>query len=229
MSKDPPPSLRNLQSSKFELAQDLDRIIENNSVLSKVIYIYSSFFKTQLKLKPLALALLIATLCPLSQGDLINSAKATQTPSSWLYFDTTGGTIKDQDFSGLSGDSSYDYGGAIHSEGPLNVQGNVSFSGNTTLEYGGAIYSSNTVTLSGGLGEISFLKNSVSLNSGAIYANASMIDGMIERINEELGKEATVIATGGLSAFIVPHCKKKIIYDDNLLLKGLQIIYNKNK
>lgn len=171
MSKDPPPSLRNLQSSKFELAQDLDRIIENNSVLSKVIYIYSSFFKTQLKLKPLALALLIATLCPLSQGDLINSAKATQTPSSWLYFDTTGGTIKDQNFSGLSGDSSYDYGGAIHSEGPLNVQGNVSFSGNTTLEYGGAIYSSNTVTLSGGLGEISFLKNSVSLNGGAIYAN----------------------------------------------------------
>lgn len=77
MSKDPPPSLRNLQSSKFELAQDLDRIIENNSVLSKAIY--SSFFKTQFKLKPLALALLIATLCPLSQGDLINSAKAMHT------------------------------------------------------------------------------------------------------------------------------------------------------
>ena len=73
-------------------------------------------------------------------------------------------------------------------------------------------------------------KNTIEcIKSGAIYANASMIDGMIERINEELGREATVIATGGLSAFIIPHCKKKIIYDDNLLLKGLQIIYNKNK
>lgn len=73
-------------------------------------------------------------------------------------------------------------------------------------------------------------KNTIEcIKSGAIYANASMIDGMIERINEELGREATIIATGGLSAFIIPHCKKKIIYDDNLLLKGLQIIYNKNK
>ncbi len=66
------------------------------------------------------------------------------------------------------------------------------------------------------------------MRSGLFNANASMIDGMIERVEDELGMPATVIATGGLSGFIVPYCKRKIICDDNLLLKGLLIIYNKN-
>ena len=52
---------------------------------------------------------------------------------------------------------------------------------------------------------------------------------MISRINRELGQEATVIATGGLAKKIVPHCEKEILIDDELLLKGLRLIYEKNK
>ncbi len=68
-----------------------------------------------------------------------------------------------------------------------------------------------------------------SMQSGAVYGNASMVDGIIERIEEELGSKATVIATGGVAHRIVPHCRRKdIILDDNLLLKGLLLIYRKN-
>ena len=73
-------------------------------------------------------------------------------------------------------------------------------------------------------------KNTIEcMKSGAILGNASLLDGMIDRINEELGKEATVVATGGLVSFIAPHCRHSIICDDNLLLKGLWILYQKNK
>ena len=64
-------------------------------------------------------------------------------------------------------------------------------------------------------------KNTVEcMRSGVIYGNAAMIDGMVERIEEELEATGTVIATGGNSELIVSHCKKKIIYDENLLLRG---------
>lgn len=67
------------------------------------------------------------------------------------------------------------------------------------------------------------------MKSGAIFATASMLDGMIDRFEEELGMKATVVATGGLSSRIVPYCKHEIILDENLLLRGLGIIYEKNK
>lgn len=66
------------------------------------------------------------------------------------------------------------------------------------------------------------------MKSGVILGNAAMIDGVIERIEEELGEKATVIATGGLSKCIIEHCKQEIIYDDDLLIKGLWILYCKN-
>lgn len=66
------------------------------------------------------------------------------------------------------------------------------------------------------------------MKSGVIYANACAIDGLISRFEEEIGSPCTVIATGGLASTIIPLCKKKIIIDDELLLKGLMIIYNKN-
>jgi len=72
-------------------------------------------------------------------------------------------------------------------------------------------------------------KNTVEcMKSGMIYATAAMIDGMIDRIKEELAQEAEVIVTGGVSEKIYPYCRRKIIYDSNLLLKGLYIIYKKN-
>lgn len=68
-----------------------------------------------------------------------------------------------------------------------------------------------------------------SMQSGAVFGTASMLDGMIERFEEELGEKCSVVATGGLAERIVCHCRRKIVFDDNLLLKGLAIIYDKNK
>lgn len=66
------------------------------------------------------------------------------------------------------------------------------------------------------------------MKSGLVLGNASMIDGMIDRFYDELGQSCKVIATGGLASSIVKYCKHEIICDDNLLLKGLWVIYNKN-
>ncbi len=74
-------------------------------------------------------------------------------------------------------------------------------------------------------------KNTIDcMKSGIILGNASMLDGIIDRIEEDvLCSKATVVATGGIANHIIPFCKKEIIYDDDLLLKGLYTIYNKNK
>lgn len=67
-----------------------------------------------------------------------------------------------------------------------------------------------------------------SMKSGLVLGSASMIDGMITRIEKQLGESATVIGTGGLCSMVVKYCEKEIIVDDNLLLEGLKIIYQKN-
>ena len=67
------------------------------------------------------------------------------------------------------------------------------------------------------------------MKSGILYGNAAAVDGIIDRIEEELGQKVTVIATGGHARKIIPHCKREIILDEDLLLKGLLIIYEKNK
>lgn len=73
-------------------------------------------------------------------------------------------------------------------------------------------------------------KNTVdSMRSGMLYGTAAMIDGLIERMEEELGHSSTLIATGGMAQFIAPLCKHSIILEKDLLLKGLNIIYKKNK
>ncbi len=73
-------------------------------------------------------------------------------------------------------------------------------------------------------------KNTVdSMRSGIMYGTAAMLDGLIERMEEELGHRATVIATGGMAQFIAPLCHREIIIEKDLLLKGLNIIYKKNK
>lgn len=67
------------------------------------------------------------------------------------------------------------------------------------------------------------------MTNGIMFYTASGIDGCIDRIEEELGEKCTVVATGGLAGAIAPLCKHDIIYDDDLLLKGLMVLYNKNK
>ena len=65
------------------------------------------------------------------------------------------------------------------------------------------------------------------MKSGILYGTAASMDGMIDRIKDEMG-DMTVVATGGLAGKIVPLCKNKIVLDDELLIKGLILIYNKN-
>ena len=67
------------------------------------------------------------------------------------------------------------------------------------------------------------------MQSGIMLGAACMIDGMIERMEQELGMQATVLATGGISRFVIPMCRREIIYDRDLLLKGLRILYENNK
>ncbi|MDE5619448.1 MAG: hypothetical protein K2I80_02850, partial [Ruminococcus sp.] len=67
------------------------------------------------------------------------------------------------------------------------------------------------------------------MKSGMMYSNACALDGIIERIEEELGEKCTVVATGGLAELVVPLCKRDIILDKSLLIKGLTIVHRKNK
>ena len=72
-------------------------------------------------------------------------------------------------------------------------------------------------------------KNTVDcMRSGIMYGTAAMLDGMLDRVEEELGFSTTVVATGGMAQFIVPLCRREIRLERDLLLKGLNIIYQKN-
>ena len=68
-----------------------------------------------------------------------------------------------------------------------------------------------------------------SMQSGIVLGTASMIDGLLDRFADELGEPATIIATGGLSNFIAPVCKREMALDQDLILKGLKAIYEKNR
>lgn len=67
------------------------------------------------------------------------------------------------------------------------------------------------------------------MRSGIMMGNACMLDGMVERMESELGCKCTVVATGGIAKFIVPMCKTPMIYDKDLIIKGLAILYMENK
>lgn len=83
--------------------------------------------------------------------------------------------------------------------------------------------------------DISAPKKAISSNtvdcmrSGAVYGTAAMIDGLVKRFENELGEKLTVVITGGLGKTISKECASETIYDENLLIDGLRIIYNKNK
>lgn len=73
-------------------------------------------------------------------------------------------------------------------------------------------------------------KNTVaSMQSGIVFGTAAMMDGMADRMQDELGEKATLVATGGLAKVIIPSCTHTFILDENLLLDGLRLIYEKNK
>lgn len=67
-----------------------------------------------------------------------------------------------------------------------------------------------------------------SMQSGLVFGTAAMLDGLLDKIEEELRETPTVVATGGLATEIIAHCRRNIIYNENLLLDGLRAIYEKN-
>lgn len=66
------------------------------------------------------------------------------------------------------------------------------------------------------------------MRAGAIYSNAAMLDGLADRVESELGEPVTLVATGGLMKTVLPHCRRKIRYHENLLLLGLNELYKRN-
>ena len=66
------------------------------------------------------------------------------------------------------------------------------------------------------------------MRSGIILGCAATIDGIIEKIEQELGYPCTVVSTGGHAGIVTPFCRRNIIVDEKLLLKGLMILYRKN-
>ena len=66
------------------------------------------------------------------------------------------------------------------------------------------------------------------MQAGAVYGNASMIDGMIARLEEASAPAATVVGTGAAAPDILRYCKREILYDPDLLLHGLYLIHQKN-
>lgn len=67
------------------------------------------------------------------------------------------------------------------------------------------------------------------MRSGMMFSNAHALDGMIAHMEKELGESCTVVATGGLAGVVIPLCQRHIILDEDLLLKGLRVLYLKNR
>jgi len=67
------------------------------------------------------------------------------------------------------------------------------------------------------------------MKSGAVYGAASAIDGMVARFEAELGMQAQIVATGGLSEVVYRYCKSNIVHDPHLILRGLNVIFEKNR
>ena len=66
------------------------------------------------------------------------------------------------------------------------------------------------------------------MRSGIMMGTACLLDGMVQRMEEELGEKTTVVVTGGIAKFVIPMCRTPMVYDKDLLLKGLAILYAEN-
>jgi type III pantothenate kinase len=66
------------------------------------------------------------------------------------------------------------------------------------------------------------------LQSGALYGFAGQVDGLVDRITEELGEVTAVVATGGLAPIVVPESRRITHHEPELTLIGLRLVYEKN-
>ena len=67
------------------------------------------------------------------------------------------------------------------------------------------------------------------MRSGALIGTAAMLDGLIDRLEEELGESVSPVLTGGVSPLIVPYCRHTFHLEPDILIDGLRILYGKNK
>ena len=67
------------------------------------------------------------------------------------------------------------------------------------------------------------------MQSGVFYGFVAQVDGIVTRMQQSINKETTVIATGGLSPLIADESETIQHVDLDLTLKGLHLIYHKNK
>ena len=77
-------------------------------------------------------------------------------------------------------------------------------------------------------GSVVTIDTAESMRSGIIYGNAAQLDGLIKRMETEIGESCSVVATGGLARFVIPYCSHAIDIDDKLLMKGLLMLYKEN-
>lgn len=66
------------------------------------------------------------------------------------------------------------------------------------------------------------------VRSGVVLGAAAMVDGMIERMQKELGGHAAVVASGGLAPLVLEECTSTVRHEPSLTLLGLRIIYERN-
>lgn len=66
------------------------------------------------------------------------------------------------------------------------------------------------------------------MQNGAVLGTAAMIDGIADRIEQQLGRPVTVVVTGGLARFVTPYCRRKVVLDNQLMQKGLAALYAAN-
>lgn len=67
------------------------------------------------------------------------------------------------------------------------------------------------------------------MRSGIMVGTACMLDGLIDRIEQELEYKTTVVMTGGIGKFVLPLCHREMIFDEDLIIKGLAALYRENK
>ena len=67
------------------------------------------------------------------------------------------------------------------------------------------------------------------MRSGALIGCASMLDGIIDRVEEELGTSVTAVLTGGVSPLVAPYCKRTFHLEPDILIRGLELLYEKNR
>ena len=78
-------------------------------------------------------------------------------------------------------------------------------------------------------------KNAIGTNtescmlSGSVLGTAVLLDGIAARIEEELGRPATLVVTGGLAKYVAPLCRHELTCDADMMMKGLWLLYQLNQ